>query len=111
MRILSIIAILFISLSVFAENEKGKNTETSGTQISGKVIDHMTGENLAGVKIQVMNSDIVVYTDLDGNFLLDFPTNTNQSQLQITYISYETMVVNSESLTKTGEIKILPVSR
>ncbi len=109
-RTTGIFIIIFLSLNVLADNDK-THRNLSSTQISGKVVDHLTGENLAGVKIQVLNSDITVYTDLDGNFNLEFREIDKESHVQISYISYETTVIQMKSMSNSGEIKILPVAR
>ncbi len=113
MRTLSFIMIFFAAITVFAENEK-QDVRVSGsetTQISGRVIDHLTGENLAGVKISIENSDIVTYTDLDGNFSISVPSAYNNSSLEISYISYETTKIRMNMEQQNCEIKILPIAR
>lgn len=111
MRTASFIFIILFSLSLMAEHDKGTNNHSADNKISGKIVDHLTGENLAGVKITLLNSDIVSYTDFDGNFIIDIPSNQSQTLIQISYISYETTVLNVENITGPGEIKILPVAR
>ena len=65
MKILSLIAAVLFSVTVsFAANEKAPAPKT--TTISGQVVDHITGEALAGVKVKLDNQ--TVYTDFDGNF-------------------------------------------
>ncbi len=111
MRTISFIAAIIFSLAIFAGNDKGITDEVASVQISGKVVDHLTGENLAGVKISVQNSDIVAYTDLDGNFMLQVPETVSANPIQISYISYETKVFEIDNFQSTGEIRIIPVAR
>jgi hypothetical protein len=113
MRTLSFIMIFFAFVTVFADNEKQdvRVSESETTQISGRVIDHLTGENLAGVKISIENSDIVAYTDLDGNFSISVPSAFSDSSLEISYISYETTKIRVNIEQENCEIKILPVAR
>jgi hypothetical protein len=113
MRTLSFIMIFFAFVSVFADNEKQdvRVSESETTQINGRVIDHLTGENLAGVKISIENSDIVAYTDLDGNFSISVPSAFSDSSLEISYISYETTKIRVNIEQENCEIKILPVAR
>lgn len=67
MKILSLIAAVLFSITVsYAANEKAPAPKT--TTISGQVVDHITGEALAGVKVLVNDLNQTVYTDFDGNF-------------------------------------------
>ena len=67
MKILSLIAAILFSITVsFAANEKVPAPKT--TTISGQVVDHITGEALAGVKVKLNDLNQTVYTDFDGNF-------------------------------------------
>jgi hypothetical protein len=111
MRIASFIFIILFSFAVMAEHDKGKENNPADNKVSGKVTDHLTGENLAGVKIMLLNSDVVSYTDFEGNFVLDVPASHTTGMIQISYISYETTLINVVNIPAPGEIKILPVSR
>lgn len=85
-------AILLTISSAFAGNEnkdgKSKAEATVSCSISGKIVDHLSGESLAGVKITISGTDLVTYTDLEGNFSCDglVPGSYN---IQTSYISYE----------------------
>ncbi len=111
MRTIIFIFATILSFSIWAENDKGNAVTTTENKVSGKIVDHFTGENLAGVKIMVINSGATAYTDLDGNFSIDLPAGTNASNIQISYISYETMTISIDEIKRPGEIKILPVAR
>lgn len=85
-------AILFTVSSAFAGSEnkdsKSKAEPAVTCSISGKILDHLSGESLAGVKIMISGTDLVTYTDLDGNFSCEglVPGSYN---IQTSYISYE----------------------
>ena len=66
--------------------------------VTGKVVDAKTNETLAGVKVHIAGTDIVAYTDFDGNFL--FPTIPAGSYvLEFDYITYaaQQTVADNES--------------
>ncbi len=89
------LAFLFIGGSVFA----GGNNKT--VQLKGKVVDNQ-GNPVIGAKIEVSNSNQIVYTDFDGEF--SFQTNkTDEKEIKISYISYEeqNLVLNSEDLNSS----------
>jgi hypothetical protein len=61
------------------DNEKNKTH-----LISGKVIDKVSGEEIAGAEIKL--GDKIIYTDLNGNFSVNI--NINQPELVVKSISY-----------------------
>lgn len=95
------IAIVFASILVFslsyansANNENG-SAESSmvTTSVSGKVLDKITGEALAGVKVSVHGYDKSTYTDFEGNFEID-GVRPGNVELNTSYISYKEQIEN-----------------
>ncbi len=114
------IAIIFVSFLVFsisfanAANDENGGSESAvmTTSVSGKVLDKITGETLAGVKVSVQGKEKSVYTDFDGNFEID---GVREGKLKITasYISYKKKVetVNVDfSKSNTVNVKIESVT-
>lgn len=81
------------SLPSLAGNDNNESN-ASRSSISGQVIDNKTGESLAGVVVSIENTDIQVYTDLDGNFEINqiVPGTYN---LVVSYISYKSSLIES----------------
>lgn len=87
--------------NVFANKDNEPNSKTEQkVNISGSVVDVRTGEPLAGVSLCVEGTNIKVYTDLDGLFLVKgiLPGDYN---LILSLISYknsfiENIKINSE---------------
>ncbi len=69
--------------------------------LKGKVIDAKNQSVLIGAKITFGDSNIVAYTDPDGNFDIDVPTE-KLKEIKIEYISYVTTVFSCNQ--ETGEI-------
>lgn len=111
MKTISLVLFILISLTAFSDNEKNSAKDKQENQITGKVVDHLTGENLAGVKFQIANTDIIVYSDLDGNFSIPVPAEYAQQSIEVSYISYESVTLDQASTDQNLEIKILPVTR
>lgn len=110
MKTLILIFVLLFSTSVFSENIKDKNEKESSKQLTGKVTDRLTGENLAGVKIEILDGNFVVYSDFDGNF--ELPIAYKDSEISVSYISYEKEIIETAKLlTGYCDIKLLPVTR
>lgn len=86
------ILLSFLAQPVLAGVDTEKTPETAGkTQacsISGKIVDTATGEALAGVKVSLAGTNLVTYTNLDGNFSYAGLTPGNYN-IETTYISYE----------------------
>ena len=81
--------ILISGFIAFAGNNTGK--EKNDTQlISGKVIDKVSGEEIAGAEINL--GDKIIYTDLNGNFTTSI--HGNKPELIVKYISYSETKIN-----------------
>ena len=70
-----------------------KNESSSSSVISGRVIDKLTGEALAGVEVKLMDTDVKTYTDFDGNFEIK-NIDPGAHALLVDYISYQNLVEN-----------------
>ncbi|HNQ69042.1 MAG TPA: carboxypeptidase-like regulatory domain-containing protein [Bacteroidales bacterium] len=90
-----------------SDNNKDGNS-VSAVTYSGKITDSLSKEALTGVKISIENTDITVYSDLDGNFTINLPENLSSRNLKISYISYEEKIMNMSELTNDS-IEINPV--
>ena len=58
-------------------------------KITGKVTDAETGKPLIGATVQVKGTTIGTVTDVDGNFVLNVPENSES--LRVSYIGYKTI--------------------
>lgn len=93
--------IMSLALSLFAlagnssnsaVEKTAKNESVATVSVSGKVMDHLTGEALAGVKVMVDNAETSSYTDFEGNFTINGLTPASYT-LSLTMISYEETTV------------------
>lgn len=107
MKKIAIIALILslTTLTFAGENEilSENHTKTELVKsccIKGQVIDKDTGESLAGVVIST--GDVKVYSDFDGNFIIDNLTLGSHT-LKCNMISYKekTFSVESESANIT----------
>ena len=83
MKIFFFILLLLSSLTAVSQNGR----------ITGTVVDDKTGETLVGVSVVVPNTVTGTSTDLDGRFTLSVAPGAYQ--LQVSYISYETLMVDN----------------
>ena len=98
-----IVAVLISSITLFAVNEKAPVAAT--TTIKGQVIDKITGEALAGVKISLVETETIVYTDLEGNFeIINVKAGTHNITTNL--ISYNTLSIKVECTGDSNDIEI-----
>lgn len=93
-----IIGLLLVSsVSAFATEDKKESVETataaeaatfSMNTITGRVIDNTSGEALAGVTVTIEGTDMVAFTDFDGNFKFT-DVNLRSAKISASFISYE----------------------
>ncbi len=82
---------------VFAGNgndDKSNTNNTQTSQITGKIVDFSNNEGLVGVAVKILETGQVVYTDFDGNFSIKNVPAGQKVQLQVNYISYQTVIIN-----------------
>lgn len=92
--------ILFVAIIgvTMAGNDKLKDTKNASVtteqtiNLTGKVIDLISGEVLAGVEIKLEGTDVKVYSDFDGNFEI---SNIKPGEYNIiaSFISYQKSLV------------------
>jgi len=80
--------ITLTSLILFAGNTSNTKNDSeekpATTLVSGKVIDKISGEEIAGAEIRIDNK--IVYSDLDGKFTASIDVNNTEAVIK--YISY-----------------------
>jgi protocatechuate 3,4-dioxygenase beta subunit len=99
-------AVLIASFGSFATNNNN-STEAEAVRtvsLSGKVLDMITGEALAGVKVTVDETEDISYTDFDGNFTFD-ALIPGTYQLSTSLISYKS-ADHKFDVKNQGEIEV-----
>ena len=106
MKTLFSVLFVAVALSVSAGNSKKaaeSKTSTVSTsiastaRISGSIIDSESKERLVGVRVIIDDTDIVSYTDFDGNFSIQLPDNQDNKKVKVSYISYKETEVSIHS--------------
>jgi hypothetical protein len=104
-----ILSAIFTGLSVFAEGDKNTENATPVQQanLSGVILDMNSGEMLGGAEIEILGTDIKLYSDFDGNFTIPnlAPGSYN---IIVSYISYEKSYIEELNI-KAGEKRNLEV--
>jgi hypothetical protein len=79
---LLLIALIF-SLDVYSHNTPA----TKSHVYKGVVMESGTIEKLSGVKVSIKNTDIVTFTDRDGNFVIE-NAPSEQFELEFSLVSF-----------------------
>lgn len=90
-KLLAVLFLLLLNTAVFAGNPV--------MFVNGNVTDKSSHETLAGVEVRVKGTNIVAYTDFDGNFFLpDLPAGTYELEFHyLTYTSTKAITGNCEN--------------
>ena len=90
----------------FATEKENPTSAEMTTSVTGTVIDKTSGEVLAGVAVKVVGTDLVVYSDLDGNFQIN-NLKPGKYQIESDMISYKknNEIINLE-LKKDNKIEV-----
>lgn len=86
------------------ENPVGNKTESQC--IYGSVMDLVSGGELTGVEVKVLGTDIIVYTDFNGEFRIE-NLDEEEYTLEIDYISYTKKIIRGVKVSREAlKIKI-----
>lgn len=91
-RSILILVVSLITNLVVAGNGINNKEATNTKLVSGKVIDKISGEEIAGAEIKI--ADKIVYTDLNGNFSASI--NIVKTEAVISFVSYNDTIINIE---------------
>jgi hypothetical protein len=94
--IFSFIVLLIFAGTILADGNDPVKGTNNVTKISGKVVDQITGETLAGVKVYIEGTDRSVYTNFDGEFQINIDLNKSQ-EISVALISYEAKTIKIEN--------------
>lgn len=101
-HILYILLVLILPVGLFAGNND--KTKPSAKSVSGKVVS-VNGEEIAGTKITIKETNETFYADLDGNFKFQLKTDKVYS-VTIESIGYEPKEVKSNELSLFSDISL-----
>jgi len=101
-------ALLIISLISFAifsfAGEKENSKKTAMKAVSFKVVDS-NNESIAGAEIVIKNLDIASYSDMNGNYTINVPVDSNE-EVKISFISFKDEKLNINSI-KDGKVVLI----
>ncbi len=113
LRNFSLIAALL--LTVFAVQavsgsgrpDKKKNDQQSVVIVKGKVVDAETRNPLVFATVAVMESNVAIITNIDGEFTLKIGETITSKNLEITYLGYKNKVIPISDLKDNGSKNII----
>ena len=89
----------------YAENDENTDNSATTTSMTGKVVDKVTGETLAGVMVSLDGTDKHVFSDFDGNFTFE-DIKPAKYNLTFSLISYEKNELKVDLTDTKDEIKV-----
>ena len=111
-KIISLLSIVLLVSSFGMANDSASATNESNIAVviekavlKGCVKDEITGEELTGVKISIVGTDIVTYSDFDGSFKFK-NLQPGKYQLETSYISYKKKTIVDYMLKSKAEQNI-----
>lgn len=88
------VVIFITSTTIFAQSK-----------LSGKIVDE-TNQPLPGASVVVQGTNSGTSTDFDGNF--EFEASESNGTIEISFVGYETKLVNFNGTTNFGTIALAP---
>lgn len=90
--IVTFICVVFISVLSFAKesNKPAEKAPMESSILSGKIIDETSGEELVGVAVKINGTNLICYTDFEGNFEFN-DVQPGEYKLNVEYISYKNL--------------------
>jgi CarboxypepD_reg-like domain len=90
-------------------NSVAGNPVTGIIYVSGSVTDHNTNESLAGVEVRVQGTDIVTYTDFNGNYFLpELKAGTYTLEFKYPTYSQTSVVATGDQRDNQLNVELLP---
>ncbi len=101
--------LLALVLSNPAPEDKGKASESAekeSVRFYGTVIEEMTGDPLVGAVVYVKEFDKEIYTDFDGNFVIDNLT-PGQYDIEISCVSFSKKELDDIHINSTHNFVLI----
>jgi len=100
--ILFLVALPLLSFATGKDESKALNPNSAALPIQsasleGIVIDTQTGEPLPGVKVEIKELNVEVFTDFDGMFKLDKIEKGNYD-IEVSFVSYEVKLLERQPI-------------
>lgn len=113
-KILLIAAIMLSGVILYAKDGETPTNESKSRMciVKGQITDKLNGELLTGVSVRIVESDIVSYTDFDGEFVFGdlTPGNYTIETSMVSYECEEIQVTASVSSNQTINIELKTVN-
>jgi outer membrane receptor protein involved in Fe transport len=82
----------------FAQEMPSAGSPAGATvRVAGRVLDSQNAVPLPGVTVELVGTDVVAYTDVDGRYVLDVPAGTHEIRVVLDGYEEQTIRVQAES--------------
>jgi hypothetical protein len=109
-HILLIAALLFAAVSAnsaFAGKYPEKNNQQELIIIRGKVVDAETRTPLVFASVAVVESNVAIITNIDGEFTLKIGETETSKNIEVTYLGYKNKVIPLSDLKDNGAKNVI----
>ena len=99
-----IVMLIFTVQTVIAGNSSGrkKNLQEDYLTVKGKVVDSETGTPLIFATVALMESNVAIITNIDGEFTLKILEPTTSKKLEISFLGYKNKIIQISELKDNG---------
>ncbi|MPY86362.1 MAG: TonB-dependent receptor [Luteitalea sp.] len=92
------LAVTASTLPCFAQDSASSSASSAATvRVAGQVLDSQNAVPLPGVTVELVNSEIVAYTDVDGKYVLDVPAGTHEVKVTLDGYKEQVLRVNADA--------------
>ncbi len=82
-----------LTLACFALSWAGVDAQVPAGRVTGRVLDAINASPLPGVTVEVVGTDLVAHTDMDGRYTLALPAGTHQIKIALSGFTERVMTV------------------
>jgi len=106
---ISLAILFFAGMNLNASFDSySENRQDTGMFVSyyGEVISDETSETLPFASVEALGSNLATVTNIDGEFIIKIPRNSDISKLKISYIGYSNMEISLDDFNRRNRINI-----
>ena len=107
--IVSVILLAFSVQSAVARDKPGKKTGDQQNLIilKGKVIDAQSGAPLVFASVAVVETNVAIITNIDGEFTLKITESESSKNIEVSYLGYKNKTVTINQLKDGGSKNVI----
>jgi len=107
-----VVLLAFTAQTIYAAgtSARKKTDQQSYLTLKGKVVDAETNTPLVFATVAVMETNVAIVTNIDGEFTLKISDSETSKNLEITYLGYKNQIVPISTMRDNGYKNIISMS-